>query len=745
VLFAILRVRVLGVVLLVLAVVACLAARADAYVYWGDATNGTVGRADLDGTDVHRDLIVRTHRPPLLGVAADGKHVYWTSLFGFSIGRANLDGTSVDQTFIATAHPPTGVGVDGNHVYWGTAGGRIGRADLDGTHVDNHFINGVPFAHQLAFDGRHIYWANRDENEIGRANLDGTDVQRRFITTDAPDGVAVEGQHIYWSRSPARARNTIGRANLDGTHVDPRFINEGGVRIFGIAVDSRHIYWTTSLLGIVSAISRADLDGTHVDPDFITDAGSYVQGLAVTFPPPVASISSPAGGGLYQVGQHVVTHFSCLASVGGPALRSCMDSNGSSAPSGHLATGTPGAHHYTAIATDQYGQTGTASIAYTVAAAPSVQITTPAAGGSYVHGQVVSTSFVCHDGIGGPGIKSCLDEKGSTSPGVLDTSTLGAHTYTVTATSQDGQITTKSAHYDVKPPGPPSVQVTTPASGSVWEQGAVVSTGFGCTDGVGGPGIKSCLDEQGSTSPGRLDTSTLGSHIYTVTATSQDGQTTSTPVTYSVQATPPPAPPTAAIAVTPAAAGLRYQLSAAGSSAPAGHQIVGYSWQVAGHAAGTGQTITTTFAQADQPVPVMLTVTDDQGQTASTTTTLTPHAKTVHVRLVVRFVRNRAALTAAARRILNPARGSIRYADTITINGYCAARETSRHPLLVKLSRQRAQTVRTYLFSGDKRPRRNLTLIANGATHFVAPNNTASGRAKNRRVVLVFTYPKLIS
>ena len=62
-LFAILRVRVLAVVLLVLAVVACLAARADAFLYWGDATNGVVGRANLDGTDVQRDLVVRTRRP----------------------------------------------------------------------------------------------------------------------------------------------------------------------------------------------------------------------------------------------------------------------------------------------------------------------------------------------------------------------------------------------------------------------------------------------------------------------------------------------------------------------------------------------------------------------------------------------------------------------------------------------------------------------------------------------------------
>ena len=289
---------------------------------------------------------------------------------------------------------------------------------------------------------------------------------------------------------------------------------------------------------------------------------------------------------------------------------------------------------------------------------------------------------------------------------------------------------------------PPSAQITTPAAGSIWEQGQVVQTAFVCSDGVGGPGIKSCVDEAGSTSPGRLDTSTLGPHVYSVTATSQDGQTTTTSVKYSVRATPPPARPTAAIAVTPASAGLRYELSGAGSSAPPGHQIAGYSWQVAGRPAGTGQTITATFQQVDQPVPVMLTVTDDQGQTASTTTTITPHATTVHVRLVVHFALNRAALTAASRQILNPARGPIRYANTITVNGYCAARERSRHPLLVKLSRQRAQTVRTYLFSGDKRPRSNLTITANGATHFAAPNNTASGRAQNRRVVVVFAYPK---
>jgi hypothetical protein len=105
------------------------------------------------------------------------------------------------------------------------------------------------------------------------------------------------------------------------------------------------------------------------------------------------------------------------------------------------------------------------------AAAPSASIVSPADGASYAMGQLVTSSFSCGEGAGGLGISSCTEEGGEASGSTVETATVGAHSFTVTATSADGLEKRVTVTYAVtappvlSTPGPtvtPSPTVTVP-------------------------------------------------------------------------------------------------------------------------------------------------------------------------------------------------------------------------------------------------------------------------------------------
>jgi hypothetical protein len=104
-----------------------------------------------------------------------------------------------------------------------------------------------------------------------------------------------------------------------------------------------------------------------------------------------------------------------------------------------------------------------ASVSVLAVGPPSAVISSPAAGGNFVLGASVPTSFSCTDALDAPGLASCSDSHGASAPaGLLDTSTLGLHTYTVTATSKDGLTAAASITYSVVFP-PPTVTVSGPS------------------------------------------------------------------------------------------------------------------------------------------------------------------------------------------------------------------------------------------------------------------------------------------
>lgn len=84
-----------------------------------------------------------------------------------------------------------------------------------------------------------------------------------------------------------------------------------------------------------------------------------------------------------------------------------------------------------------------------------VQISSPPSGGVYARGEVIATAFTCTKASSAPAVKSCTDSDGTTTVGEgsghLDTSTVGAHTYTVVMTLKGGRRKATSITYAVVP------------------------------------------------------------------------------------------------------------------------------------------------------------------------------------------------------------------------------------------------------------------------------------------------------
>jgi sugar lactone lactonase YvrE len=247
------------------------------HVYWTNNNLNTIGRSEIDGSNVNTNFITGSVKKPR-GIAVDGNFVYWVNSANNAIGRANLDGTSPNVSFISGFSQPVGVAVDAKFIYWtwnNGGQGAIGRANLDGTGVLPVFMSAPGSPQGIAVDGSHIYWADINGQTIGRANLDGSSPNPSFISSTfalGPAGVAVNATSIYWTNTK---NNTIGRANLDGSSPVASFIVNGVSGPQSIAADSKFVYWAN---GGTNAVIRTNLDGSG---GLSIQAGTVPFGVAV--------------------------------------------------------------------------------------------------------------------------------------------------------------------------------------------------------------------------------------------------------------------------------------------------------------------------------------------------------------------------------------------------------------------------------------------------------------------------------
>jgi hypothetical protein len=239
-----------------------------------------------------------------------------------------------------------------------------------------------------------------------------------------------------------------------------------------------------------------------------------------------------------------------------------LDSASAVSYTGPFTVATNGFHIVSVSAAD--GSQSSAS--FTIASVPPlITLTTPAAAARYSLGAAVDALYTCADA--GSGVTSCT---GTAANGdSIDTSTLGAKSFTVTATNSVGVSSVFTQTYTVTAPPP---TLTLPADRTVeatGPQGAIISYDATAHDAIDGPVDVVCSPPSGSTF-------TLGGTTVTCSATNAHDMTAQASFKVTVVDTTAPTI-TAAATTSPNAAGwyrnnvvVRFTCTDSGSGIPAG-------------------------------------------------------------------------------------------------------------------------------------------------------------------------------
>jgi DNA-binding beta-propeller fold protein YncE len=242
---------------------------AGGHIYWTNmgnpkANDGTIDRADLDGTNVTNIVPPgATWTPKQLQLDPKNRKLYWSDREGMRVMRSNLDGSNI-ETLVETGHGDAdrrdarnwcvGIAVDvnGGKFYWTQKGndnagqGRIFRAGLEipkgQTPANRQDIEVLydnlpePIDLDLDLSNRMIYWTDRGDpprgNTVNRAPMDpvpGTRKEPEIVFNHLMEGIGLsldlENKRMFLTD----LGGSVYSANLDGSNQKNLLIAQGNL------------------------------------------------------------------------------------------------------------------------------------------------------------------------------------------------------------------------------------------------------------------------------------------------------------------------------------------------------------------------------------------------------------------------------------------------------------------------------------------------------------------------------------
>jgi sugar lactone lactonase YvrE len=239
------------------------------HIYWTNmgnpkANDGTIDRADLDGTNVTNIVPSgATWTPKQLQLDAKNRKLYWSDREGMRVMRANLDGSNI-ETLVETGHGHAdrldarnwcvGIAVDvnGGKFYWTQKGddnagqGRIFRAGLEipkgQTPANRQDIDVLydnlpePIDLDLDLHNRVIYWTDRGDpprgNTVNRAPMDAAPGKRKepeIVFNHLMEGIGLALDLANKRMFLTDLGGSVYSANLDGSNKKNIVFAEGNL------------------------------------------------------------------------------------------------------------------------------------------------------------------------------------------------------------------------------------------------------------------------------------------------------------------------------------------------------------------------------------------------------------------------------------------------------------------------------------------------------------------------------------